>query len=316
MPQADVPSDLVWFAPNMGSIDYPDLFSQPQQWSQTRSKTDVFKFYVDNATNPPPNRPIFGGNRLGAFVAVQAFEKLMEWELSIAVEAGAVKPWGCTGRREFELANRAIENIHTHGGIVDFLAMQEPLHEGQVVHQNGKTCGLTMEETAQVTAQFIDLIDADYRDIIVGDIEPYPVRSVSELKEWVLELEKHGVELGFFHLDVDRNRVRVEGHNVAADLWELNQFFEQRDIPFGVIFWANSDFTARRSNRSYFEDTMEWVREVKAALMEKPSHVIFQSWVGPAESGLHEVPINLPEDDSSVYSHTRLLLEGLDVFDK
>jgi hypothetical protein len=46
--------------------------------------------------------------------------------------------------------------------------------------------------------------------------------------------------------------------------------------------------------------------------MDRPSHVVFQSWWGPAPSGLHEVPINLPDDDPAVYSHTRLINEILD----
>jgi hypothetical protein len=58
---------------------------------------------------------------------------------------------------------------------------------------------------------------------------------------------------------------------------------------------------------------MEWIRTVNNAIGQ-PQHVIFQSWLGPAANGVHEVPINLPENDPSVYSHTRLIIEGLDVF--
>ena len=58
---------------------------------------------------------------------------------------------------------------------------------------------------------------------------------------------------------------------------------------------------------------MEWIRSLNAAI-GKPQHVIFQSWLGPSANGVHEVPINLPENDPSVSSHTRLIIEGLDVF--
>jgi hypothetical protein len=58
---------------------------------------------------------------------------------------------------------------------------------------------------------------------------------------------------------------------------------------------------------------MAWVRTVNEAI-GKPQQVIFQSWQGPAKDGFNEVPINLPEGDPSVYSHTRLLLDGLAVF--
>ena len=46
--------------------------------------------------------------------------------------------------------------------------------------------------------------------------------------------------------------------------------------------------------------------------------MLFQSWQGDPEDRenkrLHWVPINLPENDPAIYSHTRLLNEGLAVF--
>jgi len=49
--------------------------------------------------------------------------------------------------------------------------------------------------------------------------------------------------------------------------------------------------------------------------MGRPAHIVFQSWMGPAASGLHEVPINLPDDDPALPSHTRLILDGLGILD-
>lgn len=36
----------VWFAPNMGSDDYLDLFSRPGVWPEAAAEVDVFKFYT------------------------------------------------------------------------------------------------------------------------------------------------------------------------------------------------------------------------------------------------------------------------------
>lgn len=103
--------------------------------------------------------------------------------------------------------------------------------------------------------------------------------------------------------------------DVAGDLQALSQFLQEHRIPFGVIFI--SDWTAAGSDRAYFDSTMEWIRTVKNAI-GKPQHVIFNSWQGAPEDrehkGVHEVPINLPENDPAIYSHTRLLNEGLGVF--
>jgi hypothetical protein len=46
----------------------------------------------------------------------------------------------------------------------------------------------------------------------------------------------------------------------------------------------------------------------------EPDHEIFQSWVGPyyiTGPGPREIPINLPESDPEVFSHTRLINETL-----
>jgi hypothetical protein len=59
---------------------------------------------------------------------------------------------------------------------------------------------------------------------------------------------------------------------------------------------------------------MEWVETVKTAI-GRPDDVIFQSWQGPAPSGHHEVPTNLPESDPGIFSHTRLILDSLALLD-
>ena len=300
-----LPSDLVWFAPNMGSTDYAELFTKPDQWSEARANVDVFKFYTQNV-NPHPCS-ICGNNTLGTFIEVRAFERLMTWGIAISVEVGAVKEWGCTGEMGFGGARDLIQGIQAHGGSVPILAMDEPLLGGQLV-SDGRTCGHTMKQSAIATSTFVDRISAEYPHIVVGDIEPYPHFSVSDLKQWTLALAESGVTPAFFHLDVDTERVRVEDHDVASDLRDLGEFFHQHGIPFGIIFTSN--WTKADSSRGYYESTMEWVHAVHEAI-GAPAHVVFQSWQGPAPSGAHEVPINLPENDPETYSHTRLINDGL-----
>jgi hypothetical protein len=292
----------------MGSTDFLALFSDPQQWSAARQKVDVFQFYSQNVFTDPC--PICGGNTLQALIDVSAFQQLKDWGKAVAIEVGAVKEWGCDGIVEYRVAKSAIRSVQTNGGAVKLLSMDEPLLGGQLV-ANGITCGNTFEETVHGVAQFTRLVRSGYPNIIVGDIEPYPHYSVSQLEDWLLALEAAGVEPGFFHLDVDIERVRVEGQNVSAHLQELQRFCQEHQIPFGVIFTSN--WTASGSDQGYYKSTLSWLNTVHAAI-GKPQHVIFQSWQGPAPNGVHQVPINLPQNDPSVYSHTRLILEGLSVF--
>ncbi|NJN54470.1 MAG: right-handed parallel beta-helix repeat-containing protein, partial [Anaerolineae bacterium] len=297
--------EQVWFAPNMGSRDYTDLFSHPTQWTTARSQIDVFKFYTQNLIDAPCT--ICGNNTLNAFVDVQAFQKLTDWDIAIGVEAGAVKEWGCTGVRGAEVAEEIIQNVQTNGGMVTYLAMDEPYIGGELV-ANGLSCGYTMSQSADATTTFINRIRTAYPYMVLGDIEPYPYFSVVQLQQWIVALESRGIQLDFFHLDVDIERVNVEGHDVATDLWALRQFCQAHGIPFGVIFTSN--WTDAGSEQTYFDSTREWVDTVNRA-MGMPAHAIFQSWQGPAPDGVHAVPINLPENNTAVYSHTRLVNEGL-----
>src|SRR3972149_4848445 len=97
-----VPAQLVWYAPNMGSTDYPELFTKPEQWSVAREKINVFKFYTQNLLDDPCT--ICGDNILHTFARVDAFRKLPDWGIAIGAEVGAVKPWGCTSDITFRVA--------------------------------------------------------------------------------------------------------------------------------------------------------------------------------------------------------------------
>ena len=303
-----VPPDLVWLAPNFGSTDYTELFAQPDNWSIARAKINVFKFYLDNLLDNPCQ--ICGDNTLRAFVRVDAFRKLSEWGIGTAIELGAVKEWDCTGNEEFHNADVAIRNVQDNSGSVQFLAMDEPFIGGQLT-AGGLTCGYTLEQSADATAHFMELVHTSYPDMVIGDIEPYPYFSTSQLEAWIAALEHRGATPAFFHLDVDLERVRVENQDVSAALQNLRDFCARQGIPFGVIFTSN--WTAAGSNRTYFDSTMEWIHTVAAAI-GPPQHMIFQSWQGPASSGAHEIPINLPQNDPDNYSHIRLINEGLAVF--
>jgi hypothetical protein len=144
----------------------------------------------------------------------------------------------------------------SHGGVVTILDMDEPFMGGQLT-ANGLTCGFTMEQSADATAQFVGLVKDAYPDMLVGETEPYPYFSVAELEGWTRALEDRGVHLAHFHIDVDPVYARDLGRDVAADLRELSGFLQEHGIPFGVIL--TSDWTDAGSNRAYFESTLAWL---------------------------------------------------------
>lgn len=98
LPTKDLPAqsiprqNQIWFNPNVGSVDMLDLFNNPEQWDSARAKIDVFKFYTGQVGtggwscigNPYYN---CGKNHLENLVIVQAFYKLGQWGIDIAVES-------------------------------------------------------------------------------------------------------------------------------------------------------------------------------------------------------------------------------------
>jgi hypothetical protein len=76
----------VWFGPAHETPDYTDLFAKPQLWPKARQRVDVILL--------GPTQTIEKGGTivdLPALKNVDAFWKIQEWNIDIAVEAPSVK---------------------------------------------------------------------------------------------------------------------------------------------------------------------------------------------------------------------------------
>lgn len=291
----------VWLAPNLGSPDLVAMFSEPDRWPRARARVDVFKFYSQHVL-PPAAYPCPGceGNTLDALRVAGAFTRLSGWGIETAVEAGAVKPWGCTADVTAAVALDAVRGVASSGGTVRYLAMDEPL-------LSAGECGYDLLQAARVVADFEERMKAGSPGLQVGDIEPYPRLSVAELLGWTLALRREGLALAFFHVDVDRREAVRRGVDVAADLQALREGMRLQGVPFGVILWGEDGL----DDAAYAADVLAWSRTVEGAV-DRPLHVVFQSWSRSAD-GRYRVPRNLPEEQAA--SHTRLLLEGLETLE-
>ncbi len=339
----------IWFTPNVGSIDMLDLFNNPEQWDSARSKIDVFKFYTgqvgsggwSGVGNPGYN---IGENYLENLVNVQAFYKLGQWGIDIAVEsffAGPVMsydPLICSSSEyvfnlSLDGSINVIQNVQANGGVVSYLAMDEPIRQwypeffyiytGQT---DPRPCLVdSLGELANYVAAYILQMQIWFPSIPIGQIGLYPEVGVDQFKEWIIALEARGVSLPFLHIDVDGTRIDQYiswGINidVVSDMLELKSFLEAHNVEFGIIFtdiywnsqiWEVDEYV----DSTYYERTMEWVNFVNNENIE-PDHCIFQSWIFPVYTtglGPNEIPINLPEDYLSVYSHTRLINEAVGI---
>jgi hypothetical protein len=295
-------SDEVWFTPDVGSRDMLTLFTQPERWPRARGHLRIFKFYAGQIlASSPQDCPLCGDNRHPNFVQVDAYRSLQLQGIGTAIEVGAVKPARCTATVTAPLAVQAIDNVVAANGSVTYLAMDEPL-------ASAPACGETAGDAAAQVGDFVRLVHDAHADVAVGDIEPYPLFSVADIETWVDTAEARGAGLAFLHLDVDRADAARLKVDVGGDLVLLNAFCHQRALPFGVII-SGLDGS---SDRAYYDDALAWAGTVASAI-GRPDHLIFQSWA-VAPDGSLTVPINLPENDPATFSHTRLILDGLQRF--
>lgn len=200
---------LVWFTPDDASADMLTLFSHPEEWPNARASMQVFKFYVAQLLPPPNVSGTCGQNTEPNLVAAGAFSKLNQWGLDIGIEVPAVKEWGCTANVTSAMDKQAVQAVQFGGGVVSYLAMDEPFIGGQHL-VNGQSCNYNMQQSAMQTAQFVTLMRSFNPTLQIGDIEPYPYFSESQLENWITTLQADGVNLPFFHLDVDQKCGRGE----------------------------------------------------------------------------------------------------------
>jgi len=285
---------------------------------------------------------VCGPNHLQNFIAVDAFAKVNQWGMDLAIEsffAGPVmsaSPVTCsTTQHIYNLtlsgSVNVIQAVEANGGVVRCLAMDEPLRQWLPTYYHEYTgqpdprpcLADSIGEIADHMAAYMLQMQQWFPDIPIGHIDLYPEVDVGRYKEWVLALEARGVTIPFLHLDVHGPRVAQYNSlgittDMAADFAELEAWLGARGIDFGVIFtdlewngqlWEPGTYT----DQTYYDNTMAMVNQVEA-MGVAIDHRIFQSWVTPyytTGDGPREVPVNLPEEGA--FTHTRLLNDALNV---
>jgi hypothetical protein len=316
----------VWLSPDPESPDFVDLFSHPEAWPKARGLVKVLKFGPTQV-----ELQAHGPNSFAELKSVDAFRKIRGWGMKIAVEEGAVKEWDCTGRLAAQVTVRHMRNLASAGAGLDVVAMDEPMSAGT------RLCKLPLEQIAANTAAYAkavqnsDVARQQGGPPAIGDIEAYPSTSAETIRQFVLALKQQGFTPAFVHLDIAAHYLSIHPEiDMSRDLRMLNDFLRQQNIPLGILFWSGVDPLS--TDQQYYEHAMALVRSVKAAI-GRPDQSVFQSWIvrsrpgceafsgtcaskqckpsdGPL-CGHNSIPVNLPESGPNVYSHTRLVNDGM-----
>ncbi len=265
----------VWMMPpsDENGKKFRDLFEQADGWKQTRSRITGIG-YADHWLNAQ-----FTDAELGKWLP-----KLSHWRLKLALEVGAIKPWGETGERTFDIERKMWDRFRRLGGDIYELAMDEPLSATRdALHQSR---GYAVEQTAA----FIALARRNYPEFKIGDIEPYPSIPADELLAFLDALRARVAEMGvrgvdFLRLDVDwmhfvvRDKVGQAGWAGVRDL-ELQ--CRQRGVPFSLIYWAADYPSLKRAGLATDES---WEASILrqgadyAAAGGAPDESVIESWL-------------------------------------
>lgn len=299
--KAPIPRPEVWMIPTAAADGFAlrELFAAPEAWKETRSRVDVLG-YADHMLDRQ-----FTDGELRAWLP-----QLERWGLKLGLEVGAIKPWGLTGQRAFEVQKPKWDRFQSLGGKIHAIALDEPLVCCRAhIH---KPDAYAIEETAQ----FIARVRQHFPEIRIGDIEGYPSISMKDLLAFIDALQSRLQQmkvrgLDFFRLDVDWNHFTLGGKLHPGSWPEVQQLelaCRQRKIPFGLIYWA-ADYPAMR--RLGIGDDSTWYVGIMRQGYDyrfvhgAPDQVIIQSWVGAPSRALPE---------TAPWSFTRSVRDFVDRF--
>lgn len=305
----------VWLSPNLQSADYLALmdsnFLLAPGWS-TGGGVNVFKFHDANLNNDAN----FAPNTLNQFLARNSFARLNSWGIQIAIETGAIKPppdsnysW-CTGDALKVAAGSYISMIQQNGGVVSYLAMDEPLNQvspnmsGQIMP--GVSCNLPYQSVVNATVNFMSYLSDNFPSVQLIDIEPYPTKmrtdsgtnsSADDLWQWVNDIQSRLRSQGkrpltALHLDINREI----GYNIAdpanqAVLIQLANRLHSMGIRFGIIYWGQRD----QSNETYVQDVLNFYVDTRN-LRAVTDDFIFQNWFPSQTTNTLSIPLNVWQD--------------------
>ena len=166
---------------------FRELFAKPDESKETRSLINVLG-YADHMLNKQ-----FTDDELRAW-----FPQIQQWGLKFELETGAIKPWGTTGQKTFDIERKHWDRFQSLGGRIDSIGMDEPLC---CVQKNLKKPD---EYAVEETAQFIALVRSNYPAIKICEIEPYPFIPLTNHLTWIDALEKKLAEKNVRGLDFYR----------------------------------------------------------------------------------------------------------------
>ncbi len=291
----------IWFAPPAAppssrlhrAVDLMELFKSDAPWQEAASHIKVFALYASYLSGAPQEE-------IDAIVA-----DLNRRHIPIALEVGVMNvgpkstnpPCGGLGQVEGygtpTLARAVSEKIKKAGGVIRYIAMDEPLWFGH--YFNGRPGGQPGCQSSidQILALIKDPLGAyleEFPDIVVGDIEPTDIAEQNHWKDdvmaWVSGFRNQmGHPLAYMHLDIPFSRPGEEGF--AVEFYRYAEHLKQQNllVAIGVIYNGTPSDT---SDESWIQDAEKHIYLIEDKHGLHPDQAVIQSWQAYPEHVLPE----------------------------
>ena len=210
------------------------------------------------------------------------FAQLRKWQLKFALEVGAIKPWGPTGRKTFDIQRPNWDHFQALGA--------GPLRGGlgrAALVSPGRTSQKPDDYAVAETADFIALVRQHYPKMLIGDIETYPSMAMADHFRWIDALNKRLAEmkvrgLDFYRLDVNWAEFVVFDRGTWPEVKKLEQFCRSRKLPFSLIYWASG--YPPLAKRGLADDSTWYVSIMQqgydyALVQGSPDQYVIESWL-------------------------------------
>lgn len=300
----------VWYTSNVATPDLPEMFSQPQRWSQTRPLINVFKFYQQQLVADEKDQcPMCEDNIFPTFRSHGMFDKLKDWGIQLAVEGGSVKPGDCDAVNNTRAIIDLIDKLKTVDTHLYGIAMDEPFISGKEYcnNQSESATAYYVKRYAETIIEHNEKVWPG-TEFKIGLIEAYPAFKMNEIQRFVQLFMQAGYKPAFVHIDVDRNymkNLKITDSKFKRDLIQISNYLQREGIPLGLIFWGQDG----NNKATYAKTVLDFAKRVRR-LYGAPEHIGMQSWE-EAKDKRRLIPDNLNENQS--YSGTNLTLQTLKI---
>ena len=249
----------------ISSRDFMELFTENAPWQNAEQHVQIFKLYLGWVITA------------NDFELNQTVTYLNNHKIAIAIEAGPLESTstcgkGVEGYGGKEQSLYAINRIKQAGGVVRYIALDEPFYYGSL-YDGPNSCHWSILKVANAVKEYVRFIKRMFPDTVIGDVEPITARSGAiQYENWLkIYWAVAGSNLPFFHLDTD-----VDSQpNWPIVNKELETFCREHKIEFGMIYFGN--FNAS-SDDEWLDQAEKRIVTYEVEAGGRPQHVIFQSW--------------------------------------